>query len=298
MQMNRGFFIASTAPRVGKTVVACAITAALRQRSINVAVMKPVQTGCPLNDKFQGQFEVGGLSGPLDHQDLAILNRLEQVAGPPPPSLVARTPRESLLASDGLQLLRAAALQPSEQNIDLVTPYRFAPALEPAVAARAAGQQIDLQLILRCFHRLRATSDLIIVEGHAGLMAPLNADNLMLSLAVEMSLPVLLVAPSEPGQCISPSLLNVELCRSRGLPFAGIIINRRTAEPRPEEAANPYQLDLFGRDLVRGVMPFLFADVLQSPERLSQLLEAHVDLNGILRMLEPSSNPDPMECVS
>jgi dethiobiotin synthetase len=265
--MNRGFFIASTAPRVGKTVVACAITSALRQRALKVAVMKPVQTGCPLKEHSLGQFEVGGMPGPLDQDDLAILNRLERVAGPPPPSLVGRTPRESLLAQDALQLLRASGAHPTEETLDQVNPYRFAPALEPAVAARAAEEEIDPQLILQRFHRLRSEADIIIVEGHGGLMAPLTEDQLMLSLVAEMSLPVLLVSPSEPGQCISPSLLNVEVCRSRGLTVAGIIINRLTADPRPEEAANPYQLDLFGRNLVRGVLPFFSDEVLQNPPR-------------------------------
>jgi dethiobiotin synthetase len=236
--MNRGLFIVSTAPGVGKTVVACALTSALRRRAITVAVMKPVQTGCPQ---------------PID----------------------------------GLQLLRAAGGQPTEETLDLVTPYRFAPALEPAVAARASEDEIDAQLILQRFHRLRSSSDLIIVEGHGGLMAPLNADQLMLGLVAEMCLPVLLVAPSEPGRCISPSLINVEACHRHGLTVAGIILNRLTPEPRLEEAANPYQLDLFARNLVRGVLPFFSAEEMQHPEQLARLLEMHVDLDSLLEELEP-----------
>ena len=44
--MGKGIFITGTDTGVGKTIVAGGIAAALRERGINVGVMKPVETGC------------------------------------------------------------------------------------------------------------------------------------------------------------------------------------------------------------------------------------------------------------
>jgi dethiobiotin synthetase len=44
--MNRGLFITGTDTGVGKTIVTGAIAAVLRERRVNVGVMKPVATGC------------------------------------------------------------------------------------------------------------------------------------------------------------------------------------------------------------------------------------------------------------
>ncbi|HYB99013.1 MAG TPA: dethiobiotin synthase [Candidatus Limnocylindrales bacterium] len=48
--MMRGLFITGTDTGVGKTVVTCAIAAALRERGMRVAVYKPVETGCSVRD--------------------------------------------------------------------------------------------------------------------------------------------------------------------------------------------------------------------------------------------------------
>lgn len=44
--MNRGFFITGTDTGIGKTFVTALIAASLRERDIDVGVMKPVETGC------------------------------------------------------------------------------------------------------------------------------------------------------------------------------------------------------------------------------------------------------------
>ena len=44
--MSANYLITGTGPRVGKTVVGCALGFAFRARGLRVAVMKPVETGC------------------------------------------------------------------------------------------------------------------------------------------------------------------------------------------------------------------------------------------------------------
>jgi dethiobiotin synthetase len=55
--MSKGFFITGTDTGIGKTFVACGIAASLKDKGINLGVMKPVETGCP---------KEGGILQPLD----------------------------------------------------------------------------------------------------------------------------------------------------------------------------------------------------------------------------------------
>jgi dethiobiotin synthetase len=48
--MALNFLISGTAPRVGKTMVGCALAFAFKVRAMRVGVMKPVQTGCVERD--------------------------------------------------------------------------------------------------------------------------------------------------------------------------------------------------------------------------------------------------------
>lgn len=45
-----GIFVTGTDTSIGKTMVACAIAAALRARETDVGVYKPAETGCPMKD--------------------------------------------------------------------------------------------------------------------------------------------------------------------------------------------------------------------------------------------------------
>ena len=55
--MSRGIFITGTDTGVGKTAVAAGIAMMLKERGINVGVMKPIETGCTVKD---------GVSFPID----------------------------------------------------------------------------------------------------------------------------------------------------------------------------------------------------------------------------------------
>lgn len=46
MTSLRGCFVSSTGTSEGKTVIACALAAALRQSGVRIAAVKPVETGC------------------------------------------------------------------------------------------------------------------------------------------------------------------------------------------------------------------------------------------------------------
>lgn len=60
---SKGFFITGTDTGVGKTFVTAGIAAALKEKGIDVGVMKPVETGCPENN------------GNLEAQDALFLKK-------------------------------------------------------------------------------------------------------------------------------------------------------------------------------------------------------------------------------
>jgi dethiobiotin synthetase len=262
--MSRGLFIVGTERGVGQTVVGTALAAALVRRGHAVGVMKPVAVGCaPDSTGTDGEAEA--------------LARLALVAGPAPATLAL--PRAALRADDALQLMRAAGC--STLHVDTVNPYRFLPAVEPAVAARAAGVDIDVELLVRSFRELAAHAEWMVVEGCCGLMAPLTGEALMVDLIARLELPVLLVAPSRGG-ATNACLLAAEVLAARGLSLAGVVLNRLAPEVAPEEAANPYQIERFCGAVVRGVLPFFDAPQLADPEVLARRLEVHVDVAALL----------------
>ena len=105
-----------------------------------------------------------------------------------------------------------------------VNPYAFAPAIAPHIAAMEAGCPIDFGLLDGCYERLCLQSDVIIVEGAGGWLAPLDATRTFADLAVRWQLDVVLVVGLRLG-CLNHALLTAEAIEARGLKLAGWVGN-------------------------------------------------------------------------
>jgi len=105
-----------------------------------------------------------------------------------------------------------------------VNPYAFAPAIAPHIAAMEAGCPIDFGLLDGCYERLCLQSDVTIVEGAGGWLAPLDATRTFADLAVRWQLDVILVVGLRLG-CLNHALLTVEAIEARGLKLAGWVGN-------------------------------------------------------------------------
>ncbi len=129
--------------------------------------------------------------------------------------------------ADGLRNDDAAALL-GAMNIRAdyaeVNPYAFEPAIAPHIAASEAGVCIDFDVLDRCYERLALRSDVTIVEGAGGWLAPLNAECSFADLAVRWQLDVVLVVGLRLG-CLSHALLTAESVRRHGLRLAGWVGN-------------------------------------------------------------------------
>jgi dethiobiotin synthetase len=127
-----------------------------------------------------------------------------------------------ILINSDVEAHRAAS------NVDaplhLVSPYRFAPAISPHLAAREAGITIDVPHLVSCTQQLSQIADVLVIEGAGGWYAPLSETHTIADLAVALNAPVIVVVGMRLG-CLNHALLTIEAILQRGLVIAGWIAN-------------------------------------------------------------------------
>lgn len=129
---------------------------------------------------------------------------------------------EGLRNDDAMKLMSVASVkQPYEQ----VNPYAFAPAIAPHLAAEAAGVEIQLAEIEELYYKAQTHSDVCVVEAAGGWMVPLNEDETIADLAIQLQLPIILVVGMKLG-CINHALLTVEQIEREALPIVGWVANQ------------------------------------------------------------------------
>jgi dethiobiotin synthetase len=116
-----------------------------------------------------------------------------------------------------------------------VSPFVFAAAIAPELAARAAGAAIDLDRIASAYARLATTADAIVVEGAGGALVPLGRGTDMLDVPARLGLPVLLVVGIRLG-CLNHAILSALAISARGLRLAGWVANRIDVHMREGDA--------------------------------------------------------------
>lgn len=182
-----------------------------------------------------------------------------RVVGMKPVASGATQTEDGLRNEDVEQLLAASNVKAARE---LVNPYCFEPPVAPHLAAANAGIAIDLEVIARAYAELVAQADVVIVEGVGGFRVPLSSQYDTADLAVQLSLPVILVVGLRLG-CINHALLTVEAIRARGLKLAGWVANH--LEPNmPFAALNVETLRARSDAPLIGEIPY-FENALQMP---------------------------------
>ena len=129
---------------------------------------------------------------------------------------------------DALALMAAASVA---LPYDRVNPCCLKSATSPHLAAARENASIDIAAITKAFAWIKPLSDVIIVEGAGGWLAPIAdprrsgvAGPTMQEVATALGLPVLLVVGIRLG-CLSHALLTADAIQRSGLPLAGWIAN-------------------------------------------------------------------------
>jgi dethiobiotin synthetase len=173
------------------------------------------------------------------------------------------------LGADASLLRWAAGAQDADE---LISPYRFRPALAPSQAATAAGEQIDIDKIIKASQRLREGNDILLIEGAGGLMVPIRGGYLMADLARQLAAPLLTITHPRLGT-LNHTLLTTFAARAMELELCGFIINRMPERPGDAEREAPHLLaSLASADLL-GVLP----EVLGSDQDKVEILAREID---------------------
>jgi len=190
--MSAGIFVTGTDTGVGKTYVSALALRLLRVQGVDVGAMKPIETGVvPGNTRTAPAGGAAGVERSVSHWGDAEL------------------------------LLKASG---ATDELHLVSPYRFKAPVAPIVAARMEGGRIDPSRIRVAFHTLSSRHAFVLVEGAGGILVPVTEAYSMADLAVDLGLPVIIVASSVLG-AINHTLLTLEACKARGLTAAGVVLN-------------------------------------------------------------------------
>ena len=152
-----------------------------------------------------------------------------------------------------------------DDSIDEICSMTFEKTLTPFLAAKAEGKTIDWQTLMSHGSLLANKHDCMLVEGAGGIAVPITENKMMIDLAVELNLPVIIIARPGLGT-INHSILTIDYLKQHGLTIAGLIMNgydntHEFAKSLSEIknwtsiATNPLLIELFSNQQILGKIP-------------------------------------------
>ncbi|MGI9557629.1 MAG: dethiobiotin synthase, partial [Solirubrobacterales bacterium] len=153
----------------------------------------------------------------------------------------------------------------SGQSPERVAPYLFGPPLSPHLAAELEGIAIEPERLRDEAALAAADADVLVVEGVGGLLVPLTPAYLVRDLAVDLGLPVVVVAAPGLGT-INHTLLTIESSRAAGLTVAGAVLTPWPDAPGALERSNRETISHLGKGEV-STLPVSSSDGLAQAAR-------------------------------
>ncbi len=123
------------------------------------------------------------------------------------------------------------------QGDEEISPYRYGPPMSPHLAAALSGEEISPARLVGAARAAAAGADTLVCEGVGGLLVPLTPRYLVRDLAVELALPLVVVASPALGT-INHTLLTIEAARSANLEVAAVVLTPWPDEPTAIEESN------------------------------------------------------------
>jgi dethiobiotin synthetase len=138
-------------------------------------------------------------------------------------------------ASDAGQLLLAMDAPMDKGGLNLISPWRFAAALSPDMAAAREGKVIPYDKLIatcRSVAGMMPDDGRLIIEGVGGVFVPLDDKHTVMDWMTDLRIPILLVAGSYLGT-ISHTLAALAALKLHGLAAHTVIINESPVSPVP-----------------------------------------------------------------
>lgn len=156
------------------------------------------------------------------------------------------------------QLLKWAA--GSNQERDVINPYRFESDSLPAFAATQDGTRIDFNNLVATFSRTIDQHEFTLIDGSGGLMVPLAGGMLMGDLAGFLKLPVVICCLPHKDT-INQVMANLTVARQMNLEVAGYFINSGRDDIQfAEQDKLPHALATLTTEELLGVLPRFSGD--------------------------------------
>ncbi len=169
-------------------------------------------------------------------------------------------------------------------DMDLMCPYRLKAAAAPSIASRLEDIHVDISYIVDQYFQLSLMHEIIVVEGVGGLMVPLNNNEVVTDLILQLGLEAVIVAKPGLGT-INHSLLTINMAKMMGISVQGLIVNGfgKDVIGLPERT-NPDEIQHFGNVPVLGILPWLKDldfNACKPGSLLSEFME-RIDINDLL----------------
>jgi dethiobiotin synthetase len=126
--------------------------------------------------------------------------------------------------SDPGVLLPALGRETTIEEVERISPWRFAAPLSPDLAAQQEGRSIDFKALAAFSQTAASRRGTVLIEGVGGIMVPLDHSHTVLDWMSALRIPVLLVAGSYLGT-ISHTLTALHVLAQRNLDIAGVVVS-------------------------------------------------------------------------
>ena len=136
-------------------------------------------------------------------------------------------------ASDPGALLAALGRPINAEELDRLSPWRFAAPVAPDLAARRENRQLDYNALVDFSLRaIAAQKGVLLIEGIGGIMVPLDDRHTVLDWMTMLRLPLLLVTGSYVG-AISHTLTALHVLARRNLDVAAVVVSESAGSAAP-----------------------------------------------------------------
>lgn len=138
------------------------------------------------------------------------------------------------------------------QEPEAVSPSRYGPAVSPHLAAELEGVPLEPGELIAAARRAGAWADALVCEGVGGLMVPITPGYLVRDFAVDLGMPLIVVARPGLGT-INHTLLTLEAARAAGLRPLAVVMTPWPSAPGRIEASNRATVEQLGGVAVAGL---------------------------------------------
>jgi dethiobiotin synthetase len=133
----------------------------------------------------------------------------------------------------------------SDAPVEAVNFASYGPPVSPHLAVQLSQRAIDPQALAAAVRTAADHHDPVVVEGVGGLLVPITPAYDVRQLALDLGLPLVVVARAGLGT-INHTLLTLEAARAHGLDIAAVVLNRYPEHPSEIERSNRETIEHLG----------------------------------------------------